>query len=63
MSRTCSSLDPRCGARIALRIAIGAGRARLLQLVTESCVLTLLGAAAGLVLGQATIGLLMTRSP
>ena len=49
---------------IALRIAIGAGRARLLQqLVTESCVLTLLGAAGGLVLGQATIGLLMTRSP
>ena len=35
----------------------------LQQLVTESCVLTLLGAAAGLVLGQATIGLLMTRSP
>ena len=49
---------------IALRIAIGAGRARLLQqLVTESCVLTLLGAAGGLVLGQATIGMLMTRSP
>jgi putative ABC transport system permease protein len=49
---------------IALRIVIGAGRARLLQqLVTESCVLTLLGAAGGLVLGQATIGLLMTRSP
>ena len=49
---------------IALRIAIGAGRARLLQqLVTESCVLTLLGAAAGLLLAQATIGVIMTRSP
>ena len=49
---------------IALRVAIGAGRARLMQqLVTESCVLTLLGAAAGLLLAQATIGVLMTRSP
>ena len=36
---------------IALRVAIGAGRARLLQqIVTESCVLTLLGAAAGLLI-------------
>ena len=49
---------------IALRMAIGAGRARLLQqLVTESCVLTALGAAGGLVLAQATIQLLLTQSP
>jgi predicted permease len=49
---------------IALRVAVGAGRRRLLQqLVTESCVLTLLGAAAGLLLAEATIGLLMTSSP
>ena len=49
---------------IALRVAIGAGRARLMQqLVTESCVLTLLGAAGGLLLAQATIGMLMTSSP
>jgi putative ABC transport system permease protein len=49
---------------IALRMAIGAGRGRLLQqLVTESCVVTALGAAAGLVLAQATIQLLLTQSP
>ena len=49
---------------IALRMAIGAGRARLLQqLVTESCVLTMLGAAAGLVLAEATVRLLMAQSP
>jgi predicted permease len=49
---------------IALRSAIGAGRARLLQqLVTESCVLTVLGAVGGLVLAQATIQLLLTQSP
>jgi putative ABC transport system permease protein len=49
---------------IALRVAVGAGRGRLLQqLVTESCVLTLLGAAAGLLLAEATVALLMTSSP
>jgi predicted permease len=49
---------------MALRMAIGAGRARLLQqLVTESCVLTLLGAAGGLVLADVMVGLLMTQSP
>jgi predicted permease len=49
---------------IALRVAVGAGRRRLLQqLITESCVLTVLGAAAGLLLAEATVGLLMTSSP
>jgi predicted permease len=49
---------------IALRMAIGAGRARLLQqLVTESCVLTGLGAAAGLVIAEATVRLLVAQSP
>src|SRR5688572_21008108 len=49
---------------IALRMAIGAGRARLLQqLVTESCVLTMLGAAGGLLLAEATVRLLMLQSP
>jgi predicted permease len=49
---------------IALRVAIGAGRGRLLQqLVTESCVLTLLGAAAGLLLAELTVDLLMASSP
>jgi predicted permease len=49
---------------IALRMALGAGRARLLQqLVTESCVLTSLGAAGGLVVAHAVVGLLTTQSP
>ena len=49
---------------IALRVAIGAGRVRLLQqLVTESCVLTLIGAGAGLLMAQVTIGLLVAQSP
>jgi predicted permease len=49
---------------IALRMAIGAGRARLLQqLVTESCVLTVLGATGGLLLAEATVRLLMLQAP
>lgn len=49
---------------IALRVAIGAGRGRLLQqLVTESCVLTLLGTIASIPLAQATISVLVTYSP
>ncbi len=49
---------------IALRMAIGAGRARLLQqLVTESCVLTVFGAAAGLLLAEATVRVLIRQSP
>ncbi|HKH74637.1 MAG TPA: ABC transporter permease, partial [Vicinamibacterales bacterium] len=49
---------------IALRVAIGASRARLLQqLVTESCVLTALGAIGGLFLAQLTVRLLVTQSP
>jgi putative ABC transport system permease protein len=49
---------------IALRIAVGAGRGRLLQqLVTESCVLTLLGAVAGLALADVMSTLLVAQSP
>src|SRR5207244_8500994 len=49
---------------ISLRTALGAGRGRLLrQLITESCVLTLLGAAAGLVLARVAIAALLAQSP
>jgi len=49
---------------IAMRIALGAGRGRVLvQLFTESCVLALLGAAAGLLLAHWGSHTLITASP
>jgi putative ABC transport system permease protein len=49
---------------IAVRMALGAGRGRLLrQLVTESCVLTMLGAAVGLVLARVAVATLIAQSP
>jgi predicted permease len=49
---------------IAMRIALGAGRARVLvQLVVESCVLSGLGAAAGLLLARWGVQALMSSSP
>ena len=49
---------------IAVRTALGAGWPRLLrQLITESCVLTSLGAVAGLVLAKASIRALVSASP
>jgi predicted permease len=49
---------------IAVRTALGAGRGRLLrQLITESCVLTLLGAAAGLGLARVAVSTLIAQSP
>ena len=49
---------------IALRTALGAGRARLLrQLITEGCVLTSLGAVAGLLLAQFAVRVLLATSP
>jgi len=49
---------------IAVRTALGAGRGRLIrQLMTESCVLTFVGAAAGLLLARAATPLLIAKSP
>src|SRR6185369_12288892 len=49
---------------IAVRMALGAGRGRLLrQLVTESCVLTMLGAAVGLILARVAVATLIAQSP
>jgi len=49
---------------IAVRTALGAGRGRLLrQLMTESCVLTALGATAGLLLARGAVAVLITQSP
>jgi putative ABC transport system permease protein len=49
---------------IAVRTALGAGRARLLrQLITEGCVLTAIGAAAGLIMARAAVAALIAQSP
>jgi predicted permease len=49
---------------IALRVALGAGRVRLWrQLITESCVLAVIGAGAGLLLAFFGVRILMAASP
>src|SRR5262249_11436866 len=49
---------------IAVRTALGAGRTRLLrQLITEGCVLTGIGAVAGLVLARVAVAALLARRP
>jgi len=49
---------------VAVRIALGASRGRLLrQLITEGCVLTGIGAAAGLLIARAAVDALIAQSP
>ena len=49
---------------VAVRTAVGASRGRLVrQLMTESCVLTALGAAAGLLVAQGAVSVLIAQSP
>jgi putative ABC transport system permease protein len=49
---------------IALRVALGAGHVRLWrQLITESCVLAVIGAGAGLLLAIVGVRVLMATSP
>jgi predicted permease len=49
---------------IAVRTALGAGKSRLMrQLITESLVLTGLGAAAGVTLAQLAMGTIVANSP
>jgi putative ABC transport system permease protein len=49
---------------IAVRTALGAGRGRLLrQLITEGCVLTMIGAMAGLLLARVAVAALIAQSP
>jgi putative ABC transport system permease protein len=49
---------------IALRTALGAGRSRLFRLlITESCVLTMVGAAAGVAVAKVSVDALTAASP
>jgi putative ABC transport system permease protein len=49
---------------IAVRTALGAGRARLIrQMITESCVLTTIGAVAGLLVAQLLVRVGTARQP
>ena len=49
---------------VAMRVALGAGRGRMLrQLLTESMILALGGGAAGLLLGQFILGVLIAALP